>query len=95
MSVTKAQTAYFYKFAKPMDIKVDPVPFGESYKSNVSFVVGKVDSPSMVDSNVRIIDQGHIGIKGRLEIKLREQWTTISKDSDTEVNNKTAQTACR
>jgi hypothetical protein len=49
----------------------------------------------MIDSNVRVIDEGRIGIKGRLEIKLREQWTTISKDSDVEINNKTAQTACR
>lgn len=57
--------------------------------------MGKVDSPSMIDSNVRVIDEGRIGIKGRLEIKLREQWTTISKDSDVEINNKTAQTACR
>lgn len=52
-----------------MGIKIDMIPPGETYASTVAFVIGKVDSPSMVDSNVRIISNGAISIKGRVEIK--------------------------
>lgn len=78
-----------------MDIKLENVPPGENYVSTVAFVVGKVDSPSMIDSNVRIVSKGAISLKGRVEIKLREQWTTIVKHSDATVNGNNAKTACR
>lgn len=78
-----------------MDIKIENVTKGENYPSTVSFVVGKVDSPSMIDSNVRIINNGAISIKGRVEVKIKEQWTTVFKDSDVNVNNNNAKTACR
>jgi len=78
-----------------MDIKLEKVPPGENYVSTVAFVVGKVDSPAMVDSNVRVVFNGAISIKGRVEVKMREQWTTVVKHSDAAVNGNNAKAACR
>jgi len=47
--------------------------------SNVSFTVGKADSPSMIGSNLRIIKKGKITSQGRLEIKFQDTWHTVQK----------------
>lgn len=49
-------------------------------KSNVSFVVAKVDNPMMTSRPVRIINgSGQTDSKGRLEVKINRSWNTISK----------------
>lgn len=97
LTMTKAQKAYDYKFIKPNGITINKVPFTDSdtYVSPVSFVIAKVDSPMMVDSNVRIINKGKVDIQGRLELKMREQWVTVMKNSHGDIDKNNAKTACK
>lgn len=96
LTMTKAQKAYDYKFTKPNGINITKVPFsdGDTFVSPVSFVIAKVDSPGMVDSNVRVINKGKVSITGRLELKMSERWVTVVKDSDETINRNNAKAAC-
>jgi len=76
--MTKGQLNYNEEFKKVNGINLNK---GDD-KSNVSFIVAKVDSPLMVGKNVRIInDKGDVSSKGQLEIKLERIWQTLKKSS--------------
>jgi len=88
--MTKAQNFWNEQFSVANGV---PVGLGGT-KSNVAFVVGKVDGPNFTASKIRIIDfEGKISSKGRLEIKIEKLWSTIKlydggikEDDGTELN---------
>lgn len=96
LTMTKAQKTYDYQFLKPNGVNIKKVEFSDNdtFISPVSFVIAKVDSPAMVDSNVRVIKGGKISIIGRLELKMSEKWVTVAKDGDASVNRLNAKAAC-
>jgi hypothetical protein len=65
----------------------------------VAFAVAKVDSPKFVNVNIRIIKDGNIGVKGRLEIKLNGKWNTVYaadvSSPESNPNNTIANSACK
>jgi len=64
-------------------------------KSNVSFVVSKVDTPNMTGKRIRLINNnGEIDSKGRLEIKVDRMWSTVRKGSAAIMDN-VAYSACK
>lgn len=74
--MTKGQLDYNEEFKSLNGIPLDK---GDA-KSNVSFVVAKVDSPMMVGKNIRLINNvGDVSSKGQLEIKLERIWQTLKK----------------
>mmetsp|Transcript_43363 Transcript_43363/g.36327 ORF Transcript_43363/g.36327 Transcript_43363/m.36327 type:complete len:84 (+) Transcript_43363:1263-1514(+) len=72
------------------------VPAGGIAMSNVSFVVSKVDSPQMINRNVRIINNGQLDSVGRVEVKLDGKWNTVKAVEDDLNNmNNIAKASCR
>jgi hypothetical protein len=64
-------------------------------KSNVSFVVSKVDTPNMTGKRIRLINSnGEIDSKGRLEIKVDRMWSTVRKGTAAITDN-VAYSACK
>lgn len=69
----------------------------------VSFVVAKVDNPSMTSKRIRIINHDKIDVEGRLEIKIESVWTTIKpiikapydSESNSQMMSKLAGSACK
>lgn len=72
-------------------------------ESNVAFLVGKVDTPQMVQKRIRIIGDGYVDSAGRLEVKVDELWTTVkrialpadSKESAVTIMENVANSACK
>lgn len=76
---------------------------GGGEDSNVSFLVGKVDTPAMTSKRIRIIGEGYVDSAGRLEIKIDRAWTSVKKVklpdgspiSDVTVMDNVANSACK
>lgn len=64
-------------------------------KSNVSFVMAKVDTPNMTGKRIRLINSnGEIDSKGRLEVKVDRMWSTVKKGQPKIMDN-VAYSACK
>jgi len=89
--MTKSQAKYNAEFKEIAGI---PLAAGDD-KSNVSFVVAKVDTPMMTGKRIRLINQnGDIDSKGRLEVKVDRMWATVKKGSAAIMDN-VAYSACK
>jgi len=72
--MTKAQLFWNTEFTNVNNIQIN---VGD--KANVSFIISKVDTPSMISKKIRLInDQGEIDSRGRLEIKIDKRWSTVA-----------------
>jgi len=64
-----------------------PLSAGDD-KSNVSFVIAKVDTPSMSGRKIRLLNgNGEVDSKGRLEVKVDRMWATVKKGSAAIMDN--------
>jgi len=57
-------------------------------KSNVSFVIAKVDTPNMTGKRIRLINSnGEVDSRGRLEVKVDRMWSTVRKGAAAIMDN--------
>jgi len=75
---------------------VNNIPIESGDKANVSFVVAKVDNPSMTEKRIRLInDQGEIDSRGRMEVKIDRIWSTIKRGDKPNIMDNVAYSACK
>lgn len=89
--MTKSQSKYNNEFKSVNGISLSP---GDD-KSNVAFVIAKVDTPMMTGKRIRLINtNGEIDSKGRMEIKVDRMWATVRKGKASIMDN-VAYSACK
>lgn len=89
--MTKAQSFWNTEFTNVNNIQINV-----SDKANVSFIIAKVDTPSMISKKIRLInDQGQIDSKGRLEIKIDKRWSTVGMGDKPNIMDNIAYSACK
>jgi hypothetical protein len=82
--MTKAQMFWNKEFRNVNGVQVSN---GDN-KSNVAFVIAKVDTPMMTGKRIRLIkSNGDIDSKGRLEVKIDRMWSTVKKGSASIMDN--------
>lgn len=91
ITMTKAQTTWNTEFTTVNGISIE-----SGDKANVSFVIAKVDTPSMTEKRIRLInDKGEIDSKGRLEIKIDRMWSTVGRGDKAIIMDNVAYSACK
>jgi len=89
--MTKAQMKYNQDFRNTNGFSI----IAGDNKSNVSFVIAKVDTPSMTGKRIRLINSnGEVDSKGRLEVKVDRLWSTVKKGNASIMDN-VAYSACK